>query len=128
MGLWTPDCDRKPRPQGICGYQGDAGPLVGREGVSLEGFVGHIGWGGASVTVDRIRGTVEVPPAVEGLHATRHPGHRDRLPGGGGYDAVYLPPGPLSGVHGTDPRDGYHWSAGKTGQDFPPQPNLDRGG
>ena len=45
----------------------------------------------------------EVSPAGLVLRATRHPGHRDGLPGGRGFIAGHLPPRPLSGGHGSDP-------------------------
>ena len=61
-----------------------------------------------STPADCIRGPVEVPPAGVVLCATRHPGYRNFLPSGGGFTAGFIPPGPLSELHGTDPREGEH--------------------
>ena len=119
-GLRTPDRDGKLLPWGICGDQGGAGPLAGGEDGWLEVFSGHIGRGEASEPVDRMRGPAEVPPSGGGLHAMRHPGHWGGLPGIEGCAAGNLPPGPLSGGHGTDPQEGYDRSANQTGRDLPP--------
>ena len=73
-----------------------------------------------SAPVDHIRGPAEVPPVGVGLRATRHPGHRDGLPGDRGCVTVHVPTGPLSGVHGIDPREGNHRCTGQKVRDRPP--------
>ena len=59
--------------------------------------------GGSLSPIDLIRGPIEVPTAVVRLPATRYPGHRYERPSGGGCTAENLPPGRLSGSHGTYP-------------------------
>ena len=78
--------------------------MAGGESGILVVLTIHLGRGGLSAPADRIHKTVEVPPAEVELCATRHHGHRDGLPGGRGCVVGNLPPGPLLGGHGSDPR------------------------
>ena len=120
LGLRNIDSDRKPLPWGLCGEQDGKGYLARGERERLSGFGCHLGRGGALSPAERICGPAEFLPAGVGLCAAHHPGHRDGLPGGGGCAAGHLPPGPISGGHGTDPREGNHQSAGQTCWDSPP--------
>ena len=128
--LWlrTVDRDREQLPRGIHGFKGDSVSLSRIEVGMLEGFSCHLFQGGASEPADRICGPVEVPPAGVGLHTTRHPRHRDGLPGGRVRSAGQFPAGPLSGVHITYSREGNHYYASKIGQYHPSRPNSVRGG
>ena len=127
-GLRPQDSDGNPRPWGFSQDQGGAGLLAGVEGGRLAGFGGHFYQGGVSAPVERIHGPAEFPSSGVGLRETRHPRHWDGLPGGGGHAAENLPPGYLSVGHVSYTRERYHWSAVQIVQDFPPQPDSDRGG